>query len=129
MGDFGLAVMFDGKDFKCNRYVGKCGYQAPKVHAGKLFDARAADMWSLGVVLFMLTVGSAPFKRPVRSEFGYHMIADGKIVHLLSCWHRLGYVTQPMLEVLYRLLRTDEAKRINAKGVLDHPWLKSEEDD
>jgi len=75
----------------------------------------------------MLTVGSAPFNRPVRSEIGFKMIADGKIVHLLSAWNRLDYVTQPLLEVLYRLLRTDEAKRITTKGLVDHPWVKRED--
>lgn len=41
-------------------------YKAPKVYGKKrIFDARSADIWSLGVVLFMLTVGAPPFSRYV----------------------------------------------------------------
>ena len=115
-------------------------YQAPKVHEMKhLFDARAADIWSLGVVLFMLIVGAAPFlrfvifpeinsifgshfvyflvRRPVRSEFGYEKIADGKLAELLKSWNRLHYVTEPMLDLLTRMLQKEES-RITMKDIL-----------
>lgn len=40
------------------------GYKAPKVYGKKkVFDARSADIWSLGIVLFMMTIGAPPFKR------------------------------------------------------------------
>ena len=42
------------------------GYKAPKVYGKKkVFDARSADIWSLGIVLFMMTIGAPPFKRYV----------------------------------------------------------------
>ena len=40
------------------------GYKAPKVYGKReIFDARAADIWSLGIVLFMMIIGAPPFKR------------------------------------------------------------------
>ena len=42
-------------EFRCRKFVGKTAYKAPRVYAKQRpFDARAADCWSLGVVLFMM---------------------------------------------------------------------------
>ena len=56
MIDMGLAQTFDIKanpKFHCNKYVGKTGYQAPKVFNCKPFMANKADIWSLGISLFV----------------------------------------------------------------------------
>ena len=44
--------------------VGKHGYMAPEVYEGLPFDGRLADMFSIGVVLFLLLVGCPPWKLP-----------------------------------------------------------------
>merc|ERR1712154_280772 len=107
--DFGLSAAFDKKDFRCNKYVGKTAYKAPKVYGKrKIFDARAADIWSLGVVLFMMTIGAPPFARPSRKEYGYQMVMSGQLVQLLQGWNRLHYVTTPMLDLLSRMLQKEE---------------------
>ena len=78
MVDFGLAEAFTSRDssgdidFRCKKYVGKTQYKSPKVYAKKeVFDARSADCWSLGVVLFMMVcvhrlicwlIGRCPFQ-------------------------------------------------------------------
>merc|ERR1719242_1677175 len=122
--DFGLATAFGNKDFRCNKYVGKTAYKAPKVYGKKkIFDARAADIWSLGVVLFMMTIGAPPFARPSRKEYGYQMVMSGNLVQLLQGWNRLHYVTDPMLDLLARMLRKEE-NRITMKDILRHEWLQ-----
>ena len=54
--DFGLAEFFEPDDeFLCDKFVGKKTYKAPEVYAAKdRFDARKADIWCLGVVLFVM---------------------------------------------------------------------------
>ena len=54
--DFGLSEQFNNKlnpDFKCKKFVGKIGYQAPKVYHYQPFMANKADIWSLGCALFV----------------------------------------------------------------------------
>ena len=48
--DFGLAQA--GRNFQGRR--GKAVYMAPEVYAGRVYDGQRADVWSLGVVLFMM---------------------------------------------------------------------------
>eukprot|EP00483_Globobulimina_turgida_P000249 UN00249 len=82
--DFGLSEAFDGKDFRCNKFVGKTGYKAPKVYGkSTIFDARLADVWSLGIVFFMIAIGAPPFKRPSKKELAFNLIMNGQMDELL----------------------------------------------
>eukprot|EP01084_Bolivina_argentea_P113956 202991_1 len=65
--DFGLSESFNNanKNFECSKYVGKKTYKSPKIYERKgKFDARLADVWSLGVVFFILATVNTPFKKP-----------------------------------------------------------------
>merc|ERR1712154_288744 len=122
--DFGLSAAFDKKDFRCNKYVGKTGYKAPKVYGKrKIFDARAADIWSMGIVLFMMCIGAPPFKRPSKKDYGFELVINGKMDELISSWGRSHYLTPQMFDLLQKMLQTEE-KRITMKELRCHPWLK-----
>eukprot|EP01084_Bolivina_argentea_P042043 77588_1 len=122
--DFGLSTAFDGKDFRCNKYVGKTGYKAPRVYGKKkIFDARAADIWSLGIVFFMMTIGAPPFRRASMKEYGFELIIGGQMEELLESWGRMEYLTAPMLDLLQSMLQK-ESKRITMKELRNHPWLQ-----
>ncbi len=58
--DFGLSKMIGPNEF-CTEPFGTFGYAAPEVLQGKPYD-KAVDIWGLGVVLFILLVGHAPFE-------------------------------------------------------------------
>ena len=57
--DFGFSKMIGPNEY-CSEPFGTLGYAAPEVLSGKPYDKRA-DVWSLGVVLFMILAGCAPF--------------------------------------------------------------------
>ena len=59
--DFGLSEKFQANNFDCTKYVGKSRYKSPELWTKKLtFDARANDIWSLGIALFMMILGAPP---------------------------------------------------------------------
>ena len=141
MVDFGLSEKF-GKVFLCKKYVGKTAYKCPEIYAKKdVFDARSADCWSLGVVLFMMvcadvifgvsatnhlcfeqTIGGAPYAKPCKDDPYFTHIAEGKLFHLLSLWDKLDMVTAASLDLLERMLQA-EGRRLNIEEVQMHPWL------
>ena len=61
--DFGLAKRCPNGRFTNKQRVGKTSYMAPEVFARKKYDPRAADIWSLGVMLFMMLIGYDPRTR------------------------------------------------------------------
>ena len=60
--DFGLAELFPSNRFESSKFCGKIAYQCPEMLRREEFDARCADVWCIGVCLFMMTVGTAPWR-------------------------------------------------------------------
>jgi len=122
--DFGLAAKFDAKNFYCNKYVGKRGYKSPEVYEQKeIFDARAADIWSLGVCLFMMVIGGSPFRSPSKLDYQFSMIMEGRLGELIDRWDRSHYLSRPMIDLLYKIFRFED-KRIKIKDICNHSWLQ-----
>ena len=126
--DFGLSEKFDrimNPCFLCNKFVGKQRYKAPEVYAMKdTFCADKADIWSLGVVLFMMIIGSPPYEKPINDDIAYRYIKAQKINELLISWKRVHYLTANLLDLLNKMLCEDPSKRITIDGIMKHPWLK-----
>ncbi|KAJ4891609.1 CBL-interacting serine/threonine-protein kinase 13 [Raphanus sativus] len=63
VSDFGLSVVSEQlkQDGICQTFCGTPAYLAPEVFTRKGYDAAKADVWSCGVVLFVLMAGYLPF--------------------------------------------------------------------
>ena len=92
--------------------------------AKAIFDARRADIWSLGVVLFCMAVGSPPYIKPSNSDDAYkYFVKTGLIEKLLFQWNRHFCVTVKMLDLLKNMLMVNMGKRFLINDVLQHGWL------
>ncbi|CAF5217724.1 unnamed protein product, partial [Rotaria magnacalcarata] len=77
--DFGFSNQFSpGK--KLLTSCGSLAYSAPEILLGDPYDAPAVDIWSLGVILFMLVTGRAPFQEANDSE---------TVMMILDCCYKL----------------------------------------
>jgi calcium-dependent protein kinase len=85
---------------------------------------RKCDLWSLGVVVYMMLVGSPPFyggndSDPVRdSEAMFASIKRG-----VYEWPEEVLVTDEAKDFVAQLLVIDPNKRASASAALQHPWL------
>lgn len=68
LADFGLADLFryNGKEKKCIEACGSAPYAAPELALGTPYRAQPIDVWSAGIVLFTLLVGSERINQEVR---------------------------------------------------------------
>merc|ERR1712013_761255 len=124
--DFGLAEVFETEEtnFECAKFCGKTNYKAPEVYAKEgTFDARKADVWSLGVVLFCMLVGSPPYNKPSESDQAYLYVKNGIIDQLLFQWERNHFITLKVLDLLHKMLCFESEERFLVSDVLRHPWL------
>jgi len=125
--DFGLAEYFNPKEnagFICKKYVGKTHYKAPKVYWKKqTFDARKADIWSLGVSFFMILIGAPPYKLPTDNDDHFPLIQQNDIMAILKRWGRDHYINKNTEDLLNQMLQIDEDKRISIFDMENHLYF------
>ena len=122
--DFGMAlrVPAHGKILPQGT-CGKIFYMSPEVYQNKkVFDAFKTDVWAIGVILFMMIVGSAPFEKPDRSDECFRWVVGGKgqLKKLLSMWK--VKVSNEAIDLLSRMLCENPSERISLNEVMIHPW-------
>jgi len=126
--DFGLAEFFDPKvnpQFICRKYVGKTHYKAPKVYGKKEpFDARKADMWSLGVSFFMMMIGAPPYKLPLATDDHFPFIEQRDVMAILKRWGRSHYIGKEAESLLNGMLEIDEEQRMSVHQLQHHHYFR-----
>ncbi len=131
IADFGLATLFEYKGEKklCRTSCGSPPYTAPEVVncdsrlAKKLdqgYQGDYVDIWSCGVVLFVLLVGNTPWDEPLdRSyEFDQYVKTNGRPDDEL--WHNLPAET---LSLLRGMMRVNPKERFSLAEIRRHPWF------
>lgn len=112
--DFGFSNIFeDGKTLQTS--CGSLAYSAPEILLGEEYDASAVDVWSLGVILYMLVCGEAPFNETNDSET-LTMIMDCK-------YQELQNVSYECRDLINQILRREPEDRIKIRDILRHAWL------
>eukprot|EP00488_Nonionellina_sp_1-RS-2012_P002384 TRINITY_DN4550_c0_g1_i1.p1 TRINITY_DN4550_c0_g1~~TRINITY_DN4550_c0_g1_i1.p1 ORF type:complete len:179 (-),score=46.02 TRINITY_DN4550_c0_g1_i1:454-990(-) len=113
--DFGLAKIFTKKSFLSNKHCGKTGYKSPEINAKKRgFNAGANDLWCIGICLFMLCTGIAPWGKAHSSDKNYAFIRKYGIYDALKVWGVSKYIHRNMLPLIDAMLRF-ENDRVNLK--------------
>ena len=116
--DFGLAKHFLVHE-RIHGAVGSMYYVAPEVLRGS-YDSRC-DLWSLGVIAYMLVSGAPPFWGRDDRDIRRSIIAGR--------WEfpqRFFSQVSPMAkDFIARLLTSDPELRMSAAAALTHPWLKA----
>ena len=75
IADFGLAV--DKNISKLKSKKGTKSYAPPEIYANKAFDGVKADLFSMGVILFVMTTAKFPFREATKNDQYFNMILSG----------------------------------------------------
>jgi calcium-dependent protein kinase len=114
--DFGAARILLPA-YKTAERVGTPYYMAPEVIQGK-YDSKC-DVWSCGVVLYILLSGRPPFRGRSEYEIFAH-IQTGSPSFAESTWK---HVSKPAKSLIKDMLKIDPKERPTAYEVLHHPWI------
>ena len=77
IADFGFATYKSIDNLRS--YRGTMTYMAPEIKEGKNYKGTQVDLFSLGVILFIIVQGIFPFKEARKEEYFYKLILDGKL--------------------------------------------------
>lgn len=115
--DFGLSSYFDSKK-KMKERLGTAYYIAPEVLRQK-YDEKC-DVWSIGVILYILLCGYPPFGGSTDREI-LHRVEKGKFYFNPADWKNISNAAK---DLITKMLTLDPAKRISAEEALAHPWIQ-----
>ncbi|CAF2172054.1 hypothetical protein YC2023_091182 [Brassica napus] len=116
--DFGLSVFFKpGERF--NEIVGSPYYMAPEVL--KRNYGPEVDIWSAGVILYILLCGVPPFWAETEQGVAQAIIRS-QLDFRRDPWPK---VSEHAKDLIRKMLDPDQKRRLTAQQVLDHPWLQN----
>jgi len=115
--DFGLSIALDDEEMTMKSTVGTLLYCSPDVISGKAYTSKC-DLWSLGVIVFMLLSGRPPYMTSMGHERLRKDISRAKIQ-----WDRLDSISDEARDFVQKLLILDPSQRMDAAAALEHPWL------
>ncbi|KAL7604614.1 CBL-interacting serine/threonine-protein kinase 20 [Lactuca sativa] len=116
--DFGLSALVDSKrnDGLLHTTCGTPAYVAPEVIHKKGYDGEKADIWSCGVILFVLLAGYLPFNDPNLMGM-YRKISKGEF----KC---PSWFPPEVKKLLSRILDPNPNTRMTLDKIMENPWFQ-----
>lgn len=120
VSDFGLSRLLDEASFQqMSTQCGSLEYCAPEVLSGELYE-KSVDLWSIGVITYILLTGFFPFYDPNRDP----AVLVDKISNVAYDWEGCPETSSTAKDFVAKLLVFDPKSRYTAQQALEHPWLK-----
>ncbi|XP_058737137.1 CBL-interacting protein kinase 18-like [Vicia villosa] len=118
VSDFGLSALSESKrqDGLLHTTCGTPAYVAPEVIHRKGYDGSKADLWSCGVILFVLLAGSLPFQDQNLMEM-YRKISQGEFK--FPKWFAVE-----VRRLLSKILDPNPKTRISMAKIMESSWFK-----
>jgi 5'-AMP-activated protein kinase catalytic alpha subunit len=118
VSDFGLSALSESKrqDGLLHTTCGTPAYVAPEVISKTGYDGAKSDIWSCGVVLFVLVAGYLPFQGPNLMEM-YRKIQHGDF----RC---PSWFSHKLKKLLYKILDPNPSTRISIQKIKQSTWFR-----
>ncbi|KAL5714674.1 non-specific serine/threonine protein kinase [Ranunculus cassubicifolius] len=116
LADFGLATKIKGESI--SGAVGTPCYMAPEVALGKSYTEKV-DVWSAGVLLYVLLTGTLPFNGSTQEQL-LDQVRNLKIDFDSGA---LQNISASARDLIRKMMERDVSSRVTAEQVLTHPWI------
>ncbi|OWZ23489.1 Serine/threonine protein kinase [Phytophthora megakarya] len=107
--------------------VGKEAYMAPEIVAGESYDPALADVWSLGIMWFVMLTGSPLMSLAVPSEKAFGALEKHGVGVVLEIWGHKDRISRSTISLLDKVLQINPRQRIALDQLLAHPVFSAVE--
>ncbi|TKS69447.1 Testis-specific serine/threonine-protein kinase 2 [Collichthys lucidus] len=121
--DFGFSKMLtyrDGQMVLSETYCGTSSYAAPEVLRNLPYNPKISDVWSMGVVLYMMLYASMPY-----DSTNIRKMIDIQMQHNISIPNTPS-VSSEAKDLIRSILNPDIEQRITISDILNNPWMLQE---
>ncbi|KAF4383161.1 hypothetical protein F8388_009192 [Cannabis sativa] len=127
--DFGFSAFFKPNQ-RFSNIVGTLYYAAPEILSKWKCHGPEVDIWSAGVIIYIMLCGNFPFYPEFSDDSSYdHSITQmscailkGDIDFQTQPWPRISESAKSLIR---QMLERDPKKRLTAQQVLEHPWIQN----
>lgn len=124
IADFGLACVYKKKSGKQRLAYKACGsppYMAPEVTNSEGYRPDLTDIWSCGVLLYVLLTGETLWEEPTSHDPDFkHYSEHGDNIYMCYPWSRLS---TEVIALLRSMLKIDSESRVLMERIRKHPWV------
>ena len=121
VADFGFACYKSIDTLKS--YRGTMTYMAPEIKEGKQYKGTEVDVFSIGVILFIIVQGIFPFKEARKEEYFYNLLLQGKIDTYFQKVNG-GNLSAEFKDLILKFFAYDGKNRPTIEQIKNHPWMK-----
>ncbi|KAH0790822.1 CAMK family protein kinase [Histomonas meleagridis] len=116
IADFGLSVFSKNDEQMLQTRCGTPNYVAPEVFSSDGYDGRPVDIWSAGVILYVMLAAALPFDAPTLPELARD-IMDVKITYPDN-------FPPGAVDLMKHIIVANPKSRYTIKQIRKHPWFK-----
>jgi len=97
-------------------------YMAPEIKEGKQYDGTQVDLFSVGVIIFIIVQGIFPFKEARKEEYFYNLLLTGQIETYFEKVNGTG-LSAEFKDMILKLFSYNGSDRYTVDQLKAHPWL------
>ena len=120
IADFGFACYKSIDALKS--YRGTMTYMAPEIKEGKTYKGTQVDMFSLGVILFIIVQGIFPFKEARKEEYFYSLLLNGRNEQYFAKVNG-NALSDSFKDLILKLFSFEGDNRPTIEQFRAHPWM------
>ena len=115
--DFGYSCYYSNSEKTLNEDLGTPSYACPEMHKGVWYHPEQADVWSCGILLYVMTCGYLPFSEEDEEDNG-RLIENGE-------YEIPDTLSLQLQDLLRHMLDPDPSTRYYFRDVVTHDWFNS----
>ncbi|GLE05039.1 hypothetical protein PINS_up014023 [Pythium insidiosum] len=121
LGDFGLSKELDLVSGYLQDVCGTPQYLSPEIVSGRTYG-KPADIWSTGILSYMLLSGRIPFDHAMNETELFKLIRMGAVMFHYPEWKELSPAAR---DIVQRMLELSPDARPSATELLQHEWFRA----